>query len=108
MKITIEQQRLSSAEAEIRIDVEVDGQHRPFEVRGHLSGPRSTHSETIQLAYPLKQVVMGDGKYRGRVLIPEPNLWKPETPFTYEGVIELWHDGKKIESKPIVVCFKAS
>ena len=51
---------------------------------------------------------MGDGKYRGRVLIPEPNLWKPETPFTYEGVIELWHDGKKIESKPIVVCFKAS
>src|SRR5207253_518712 len=28
-----------------------------------------------------------------RVIIPEPSWWDPESPFLYEGPLELWQDG---------------
>jgi hypothetical protein len=32
-----------------------------------------------------------------RVIIPEPSLWDPETPFLYEGPVELWEDGQRCD-----------
>jgi hypothetical protein len=29
-----------------------------------------------------------------RVVIPEASLWEPQSPFLYEGRIELWHEGQ--------------
>jgi hypothetical protein len=33
-----------------------------------------------------------------RVVIPEPSLWDPISPFLYEGPIELWQDGQRCDS----------
>jgi hypothetical protein len=32
-----------------------------------------------------------------RVVIPEACLWDPESPFLYQGVIELWQDGQRCD-----------
>ena len=32
-----------------------------------------------------------------RVVIPEPSLWDPISPFLYHGPVELWEDGQRVE-----------
>ncbi|HTK77168.1 MAG TPA: hypothetical protein VL371_18015, partial [Gemmataceae bacterium] len=34
----------------------------------------------------------------GRVVIPEPSWWDPESPFLYTAVVELWGDGDKVDA----------
>jgi hypothetical protein len=50
----------------------------------------------VELAYPLRPLsrqVEKPGCSRARVIIPEPSLWDPESPFLYEGSAEIWEDG---------------
>ncbi len=108
LQLTIEQKRLSTAEAELWVVVHIEKRDATAELRGSLVGPRCAKAETVQIAYPLKSIQrpeFGPDALVGRIIIPEPNCWTPEMPFVYEGSVELWHAGK-CEIKPIQAMFK--
>lgn len=92
--------RLSPAAAEVWIRARADQVAASTELRGRLVGPRSLYASTIEVAYPLRPPGPGhappaEAIVEARVVIPEPCLWTPETPFLYEGPVELWHDGTR-------------
>lgn len=108
--LNIEQERLSTAEAELVVFVEVSSSTE-CKLGGQLTGPRCATIETIQLAYPLKPHApsgLTQGVLAGRFLIAEPNLWTERTPFVYEGNVELIAEGKVLDRRPIQVAFKLS
>jgi hypothetical protein len=48
----------------------------------------------VEVAYPLRPLPRPDEgpALTARVSIPEASLWEPESPFLYEGTVELWHE----------------
>jgi hypothetical protein len=42
-----------------------------------------------------------------RVLIPEPSLWEPQTPFLYTGLIELWQDARRCDGVTVTHGFRS-
>jgi hypothetical protein len=97
--VTIRPIRLTPTEAELAVEVK-DAQPNPAAVlRGRLMGPTCAYSTTVEVAYPIRRLQLGDGgaaKLLGRVVIPEPSWWDPESPFLYVGVVELWEDERKV------------
>jgi hypothetical protein len=100
--IRILQHRLTPMEADVRAVVEVEDL-TGAELRGRVHGPMCPGTDTIQVAYPFRALPPSDGPggqvLAARALIPEPNLWSPETPFVYEAAVELWRDGKRVDSQ---------
>src|SRR5262245_54959769 len=62
-------------------------------LRGRGVGGEGTADATPS-PHPLSPSEGGEGLSRPaltcRVVIPEPSFWDPETPFLYEGLVELW------------------
>ena len=83
---------LSPVEAIVTVSAEVDQVTPQTELRGRLTGPTCPYATTIEVAYPLRPA--SDESLTGRVVIPEPSLWDPVSPFLYHGLMELWQDGK--------------
>ena len=106
LRTTLHQKRLSTAVAELWIVVEVERVTPTTELRGRLSGPKCPGSETVQIAYPLRMLPSTGEALVARILIPEPNLWTAETPFVYEGTVELWQDGELHDRAVVVTGFK--
>jgi hypothetical protein len=84
--------RLDPIETELHVHVKLDELTATTEIKGRLIGPRSAHAETIEIAYPLREIERQDHVVL-RVIIPEPSWWVPKSPFLYEGPLELWRDG---------------
>ena len=108
-QLTVQQKRLSTAEAELWVFVHVERIDDSTELRGCLVGPKCVAVETVQINYRLKRIrpdAYAANVLIGRILIPEPNLWTAETPFVYEGNVELWHDAKLADIKPIRAAFR--
>jgi hypothetical protein len=106
-RIHITNGRLDPVEAEAWVDVYPEHLTTATEVRGRLMGPRCPYSSTVEVAYPLQEAPLG--KERGqeacrrlRGIIPEPCLWDPETPFLYEGPVELWQAGQLCDQVQII------
>ncbi len=99
--VRVMQHRLTPMEADLRIVVEVDNP-AGAELRGRVHGPMCPGIETVQVAYPVRLAAgvegTGDRCLTARVVIPEPNLWTCDTPFVYEAVLELWRDGRRVET----------
>lgn len=91
--IHVRNQSLSPTEATILLHVAVSPSAAPAELRGRLIGPRCRYASTVEVAYPLrpanKQILRG--------VIPEPCFWDPQSPFLYQGHLELWSDGELLE-----------
>ena len=94
--VTVRPIRLTPTEAELAVKVEADGLAADAEVRGRLAGPRCKYAKTIDVAYPIRRLPGGAG-HVGRVIIPEPSWWDPESPFLYGGPVELWEGGQAVE-----------
>jgi hypothetical protein len=97
LRMGVQDRSLAPAQAEVWITVVPARLDAGTEIRGRLLGPRCTWAGTVQVAYPLRPLqpgvsLAGEGLTR-RVVIPEASLWEPESPFLYEGPIELWQDG---------------
>jgi hypothetical protein len=95
---------LNPAQAEIRITVHAKHRAYSTEIRGRLMGPRCPYAATIEVAYPLRPLPHGagdDSPLERRVLIPEPNLWDPVSPFLYQGPLELWEEGQLCDQRTI-------
>src|SRR4051812_39075184 len=95
--VTAEPVRVSFAEAEVVVRVELDGPAAGAEVRGKLVGPMCPGVSTVEVAYPLRPVP-GDSGLSLRAVVPEPNLWTPAAPFRYEARVELWADGARVDA----------
>lgn len=94
--------RLDPAEAEVCVSVYPERLTSVTQVRGRLVGPRCPYATTVEVAYPLRE---HSREYEStgtpcmilRAVIPEPSLWDPESPFLYEGVLELWQGGERCD-----------
>ena len=104
--LTIFPIRMSPAEAALSVTVEFDEPVEHYELRGKLVGPRRAGFTTIEVAYPLRGTRDNPLSLTG--VIPEPNFWSVETPYRYDGVVELWQAGVKRDSKPFAVEIRAS
>lgn len=95
--------RLDPHETELRILVEVEQLTPTTEIRGRLMGPRSVYTSTVEIAHPIRHVgTRSDApQIELRVVITEASWWTPQSPFLYQGPLELWQDGELIERRQI-------
>jgi hypothetical protein len=100
LDVVIVDHRLDPVETELRVYVKLEQLTSAVEIRGKLAGPRCPYASTIEIAYPLREVERTD-HIELRVVIPEPSWWDPESPFLYEGTIELAEDGVFCERRAI-------
>jgi hypothetical protein len=103
-KFEIHDRILSPAEAELWIFLDAEHINDRTEVRGRLTGPTCPYADTVEVAYPLRRFPKspeGLPPLARRVVIPEPSLWDPVTPFLYTGTVELWQDDQHCESVPV-------
>lgn len=102
--ISIAPRFLSPMEAELIVRVCIEPSSDRVEIRGRLVGPTSLHASTIEVAYPLHPLPGPAvfGPLARRVVIPEPSLWSPATPFLYRGIIELVEDGRALDRVELV------
>ncbi|HEY7424132.1 MAG TPA: hypothetical protein VH682_07840 [Gemmataceae bacterium] len=100
-QIEIHDRSLVPAEAEMWITIVAERQTPTTELRGRLMGPRCPYANTVEVAYPLRPLPPGRASESSaltrRVVIPEACLWEPESPFLYQGPIELWQDGQRCD-----------
>jgi hypothetical protein len=85
--------RLDPVETELRVYIKLAEITPTTQIRGRLTGPRCLYTSTIEIAYPLREIARTD-HIELRVVIPEPSWWDPESPFLYDGTIELSQDGE--------------
>ncbi|HZU34684.1 MAG TPA: hypothetical protein VFA18_02175 [Gemmataceae bacterium] len=107
LKITVHNHSVAPAAAEVWITVTPEFRTPTTEVRGRLMGPRCPYASTVEVAYPLRPLppsytepLASPGLTR-RVVIPEASLWEPESPFLYEGPVELWQDGQRCDRRMV-------
>jgi hypothetical protein len=99
--VTIKPVRLTPTEAELAVEVTYSPAPPACELHGRLMGPTCAYSSTVEVAYPIRKChARGDDprKLIGRIVIPEPSWWDPESPFLYTAVVELWADGGKVDA----------
>ncbi|MCI0458135.1 MAG: hypothetical protein L0Z62_14320 [Gemmataceae bacterium] len=93
---------LDPLQAAVTISVYPEHLTSRTEVRGRLTGPRCPYATTVEVAYPLREASreyesLGIPHISSRVILPEPCLWDPQSPFLYEGLVELWQSGNKAD-----------
>jgi hypothetical protein len=90
-------QEITPAQAIIHVRVTPERIAPGTEVRGRFIGPHCRYAGTVEVAYPLRPIPGSDAveQLTARVVIPEPSLWEPESPFLYQGIVELWQDGQR-------------
>lgn len=98
LDIVVVNHRLDPVETELRVHIKLEHLTSATEIRGKLSGPRCPYASTIEIAYPLREVDRAD-HLELRVVIPEPSWWDPQSPFLYEGTIELFENGVSCERR---------
>ena len=103
-RILVQDRALVPSEAEVWITVFPDQLTPTTEVRGRLMGPKCRFANTVEVAYPLRPLSKGqqaptfnEPALTLRVVIPEPSFWDPESPFLYQGPVELWQDGRRFD-----------
>jgi hypothetical protein len=95
--------RLDPAQVEVRVRVAVERLTPATEIRGRLMGPRCPYSTTVEVAYPWRELARLDepaatARLILRAIIPEASLWDPQSPFLYQGPVELWQDGVRCDT----------
>ena len=98
LQVQVQDHSLDPAQAELWISVAAEQVTPTTEVRGRLTGPRCLHAATVEVAYPFRPLLRrpdGVADLTVRTVVPEPSLWEPACPFVYEGVVELWQDGRR-------------
>jgi hypothetical protein len=104
--IVLRDHRLDPAESEIWITVVPEKLTSDTQVLGRFMGPRCPYSTTVEVAYPLRETSReyeseGNKHLTYRVIIPEASLWEPQTPFLYQGPVELWQDKQLCERRQL-------
>lgn len=100
LHVQIQDVRLDPLESEVVISAFPERVTATTELRGRLVGPRTAYARTLEVAHPLRvcpRQPPGEPGLAGRIVFPEPCFWDPESPFLYEGFVELWEEGQLVE-----------
>jgi hypothetical protein len=100
VSLRIRDRSVSPVQAEVWLEVIPAERTSTTEVHGRLVGPRCPYASTVEVAYPLRPLPRQGEASAGilmRVIIPEASLWDPESPFLYEGPVELWEKGQQVD-----------
>lgn len=100
--------RATPAVAEFLVHVELDGPAANAELVARAIGPRCPGVSTVEVAYPMTKQGRDVSTMSLRCVIPEPNLWSPQAPFTYAVTVELRCDGEFVESRGGAVAFRST
>ena len=100
--------RATPAVAEFLARVELDGPAQGCEVACRAVGPRCPGVSTVEVVYRMSAVGVSDGTVLLRCVIPEPNLWTPEAPFTYAVTVEVRCGGELVEARGEIVALRAA
>jgi hypothetical protein len=100
--------RATPAVAEFLVHVDVDTPVMGYEVVGRAVGPRCPGVSTVEVSYPMNAVRIIANRLSLRCVIPEPNMWTSETPFTYSVSVDLLHDGKVVATRSGTVKFRGN
>jgi hypothetical protein len=105
-EVIVSDTRIEPVAAEVRISVFPEQLTHTTDIRGQLAGPRCAYASTVEVAYPMRMWSMADQPRELphlslAVVIPEPSLWEPETPFLYEGPVELIENGQACDQVSI-------
>lgn len=98
--VTIRPTRLTPTEAVLAVELHTTMLTPTMELRGRLMGPNCLYSTTIEVAHPIRMTEKKSGHpatIRGKLVIPEPAWWDPQSPFLYHGPIEFWEHEHKID-----------
>ncbi|MGE3805821.1 MAG: hypothetical protein AB7K24_14190 [Gemmataceae bacterium] len=107
--IHIRQQLRDLSEPELWISVAASGQADGLELHGRLVGPRCVYATTVEVAYPLRpfpRLPEGLPLLSRRIVIPEASYWDPQSPFLYEGTVELWQGNERRDGVSVTVGLK--
>jgi hypothetical protein len=89
---------LVPARAEVHVVVVPERMTATTEVRGRLMGPSCRFASTVEVAYHFRPLPAApEGTLAVRCIIPEASLWEPASPFLYEGPVELWEEGQRLD-----------
>jgi Glycosyl hydrolases family 2 len=77
-----------------------------LELRGTLTGPRNVYAETAGAVHTLERLARREDVTRSRVHIPKPAFWSPEAPCVYEGTVDLWRDGVRVDQQDVAYGIK--
>ena len=100
--------RATPAVAEFLVHVEIDSPAEGHKVLGRAVGPRCPEVSTVEVAYPMSSVSIRDNRVSMRCVIPEPNMWTAETPFTYSVTVDLRNGGEVIATRTGAVGFRGN
>src|SRR5215475_14439755 len=92
--LRIEIRHLDPVRAELVFSFDPESLDADVEIRGRVIGPRCAGVSTVEVAYSARPVAGQVAAFQ--VTIPEPSLWEPQCPFTYEAVFDLWKSGSLI------------
>lgn len=90
--LRLENAVLTPTEAEIHLDIQLPTGEQAKSIQGRLLGPKCPFATTIEIAYPIKLMPrsgISGSTINARFIIPEPSLWDSQSPFLYEGWIEV-------------------
>jgi hypothetical protein len=104
--LAVEMLRADPASAHFLIRVVLDGPATGCEVRGRVVGPHCPGVTTVEIAYPLVNADVRDTTRTLKGVVPEPNLWTPETPFVYVIIVEVWTGDRQTDSRRITIALK--
>jgi hypothetical protein len=96
-RLDVRDKILNPAEAEIWISIRSQEPLSDVDMGGRLMGPRCRYATTVEVAYPIHPLpgpLTKPGEVTARVIIPEPSFWDPESPFLYQGSVEVGKAGR--------------
>jgi hypothetical protein len=103
IEVKIVDRALVPAQVEVWVQVEVESPSPASDIRGRLTGPRVQGATTVEVAYPLRPLPCPIDEpvntITRRAIIPEASFWDPECPFLYEGTVELWAHGQRVDQR---------
>ena len=105
VSLDIEPGRASQVSADFVIRVNLDGPAAGCVVSGQVVGPRAKGMTTVEVAYSLRVVEVSDTAVSLKCVIPEPSLWRPETPFVYAWRIEVEAGGEVTDTRAGALTF---
>ena len=94
------------AVAEFLTRVELEAPVVGGELIGRVVGPQRPGVSTVEVKYPMTAAAVSDTVVSLRCVIPEPNLWTAEAPFTYEVTVELLAGGERLDARNGTVAFR--
>jgi hypothetical protein len=101
LDVVVTEHRFDPAETELRVLVRAAEITPGTQVRGRLMGPRCVYASTVEIAYPFRELARTAEGIVLRVVIPEPSFWDPQSPFLYQGPVELVQDGTTCDRRDV-------